>query len=379
MSTNAQTIIRKLLEKSGIAINGPNPYDIHIKNAHFYARILKNPALNLGETYVEGWWDCARLDEFFFRLLRADLENIIAHDKRFLFSIIHAKCRSALNHLINFQTRARAPQVGRHHYDKGNALFQCMLDKRMNYSCAYWKNSATLNDAQEAKLELICRKLYLRPGMRVLDIGCGWGGFARYAAEKHEVEVVGVTISRQQADYAKEYCKGLPVDIRLQDYRDINERFDRVSSIGMFEHVGHKNYRDYMQTVQRCLADGDLFLLHTIGANDNAAVTNEWIKKYIFPNGELPSMRKISRSIEGLFVMEDWHNFGADYDKTLMAWHDNFNQHWDTLRKNYDERFRRLWNYYLLSCAGAFRARDIQLWQIVLAKGGVLNGYSSSR
>jgi len=379
MRNEVVQIIQQLLNKAGIQINGNNPADIHIKDERLYNRLLKSPDLGLGETYMDGWWECNQLDQFFFQLLRADLENIIRRDKRFLHSLLRHKLRSFLTQLFNFQTKSRARQVGRKHYDLGNDLFQAMLDKRMNYSCGYWKNSMTLDEAQEAKLELICQKLQLKPGMRVLDIGCGWGSFAKYAAEKYQVHVVGVTISKQQAAYAKQSCQHLPIEIRLQDYRELNETFDRICSIGMFEHVGHKNYRTFMQVAHRCLAENGLFLLHCIGNNISTTLANEWIAKYIFPNGHLPSIQQISRSFEGLFVMEDWHNFGADYDKTLMAWHYNFKQHWPTLKQHYDERFYRMWTYYLLVSAGAFRARDIQLWQVVLAKNGVLGGYQSLR
>ncbi|MDH7528362.1 MAG: cyclopropane fatty acyl phospholipid synthase, partial [Ignavibacteria bacterium] len=254
-----------------------------------------------------------------------------------------------------------------------------MLDKRMNYSCAYWKDATNLDEAQENKLELICKKLYLKPGMRVLDIGCGWGAFAKYAAEKYGVEVVGITVSKEQLKLAKELCDGLPVEIRLQDYREVNEKFDRIVSIGMFEHVGYKNYREYFKIAAKNLKDDGIFLLHTIGSNISTKSTDAWTHKYIFPNGMLPSLAQISKTVENLFVIEDVHNFGADYDKTLMAWYNNFKNNWHKLKDKYGERFYRMWEYFLLSCAGAFRARKNQLWQIVLSKKGILGGYSSIR
>jgi cyclopropane-fatty-acyl-phospholipid synthase len=277
------------------------------------------------------------------------------------------------------QSKSRAKQVAYKHYDLDNDLFRVMLDKRMIYSCGYWRNASTLEEAQVAKLDLICKKLQLKPGLRLLDIGCGWGGLAKFAAEKYGVSVLGITISQQQAAYAREYCAHLPIEIRLQDYRDMHGTFDRIVSVGMFEHVGHTNYKSFMDIAHRHLNNDGLFLLHTIGANEYYPISNEWTTKYIFPNGSLPTIAQIASVSEKLFVMEDWHNFGADYDNTLMAWHANFIRHWENLKKTYDERFFRMWNYYLLSCAGCFRARSLELWQIVFSKNGVPGGYVAPR
>ncbi len=253
-----------------------------------------------------------------------------------------------------------------------------MLDSRMAYSCGYWKDAKTLDAAQEAKLDLICQKIGLQKAMRVLDIGCGWGSFAKFAAQKYGAHVVGITISKEQARFAKNDCKGLQVEIRLQDYRNLRERFDRIVSVGMFEHVGCKNYRTYLRVAHRNLARGGLFLLHTIGCSRSVKSTDPWIDKYIFPNSMLPSARQITTAAEGLFILEDWHNFGPDYDKTLMAWHKNFTRNWDKIKDKYDDRFLRMWRFYLLSCAATFRSRRNQLWQVVFSKGGV-DGHMSVR
>jgi cyclopropane-fatty-acyl-phospholipid synthase len=254
-----------------------------------------------------------------------------------------------------------------------------MLDRRLTYSCGYWKNAKTLDEAQEHKFDLICRKLNLQPGQRILDIGCGWGSFMKYAAEKYHVSCVGITLSQKQLALGNELCQGLPIEIRLMDYRDLREQFDHVVSIGMFEHVGYKNYSDYMLVVRSCLKNNGLFLLHTIGGNKSTIINDPWIEKYIFPGGMLPSINQISKAIEGRFVMEDWHNFGADYDRTLMCWYANFSANWVNIKDRYDDRFFRMWKYYLLSCAGAFRARDNQIWQVILSKNGVPGGYVSIR
>jgi len=357
-----------ILSSTGVTVNGNDPWDINIKNENFYKRVLSQGSLGLGEAYMEKWWECEKLDEFFYKILRFDIETAIKRNWGLILDVLRSK-------IFNLQSKSRAFQVGERHYDIGNQLFRDMLDSRMVYSCAYWTDAASIDEAQEKKLDLICRKLGLKPGMKILDIGCGWGSFAQYAAQKYNVEVIGITVSEEQVDLGKKLCRGLPVEIKLQDYRIVNEKFDHIVSIGMFEHVGYKNYRKYMEVVHKCLKDDGLFLLHTIGGNNSKTAAEPWINKYIFPNGMLPSIQQIGRAVEGLFVMEDWHNFSADYDKTLMAWYHNFEQK----KSNYDENFYRMWKYYLLSCAGAFRARNLQLWQIAFSKMGLPGGYNSIR
>lgn len=358
----SKSIVTELLQDAGITINGNHPGDIKVNNAKFYNRVLQDSSLGLGESYMDSWWDCENLDIFFDKLLRANTSSKIKKSTRLMLKYFFAK-------IINLQTKRRALEVGKKHYDLGNSLFKGMLDPKMNYTCGYWKHATTLEEAQIAKVDLVCRKMHLKPGLRILDIGCGWGAFAKYAAEHYGVNVVGVTISTQQYEYAKENCRGLPIDIRFQDYRDLSGKFDRIVSLGMFEHVGHLNYRTFMKVVFDCLASDGLFLLHTIGGNSSVTFAEEWIAKYIFPNGMIPSIAQIGKAAENLFVMEDWHNFGPYYDKTLLAWYQNFHQHWDEIKSQYDERFYRMWTYYLLSCAGVFRAREMQLWQIVFSKG----------
>jgi cyclopropane-fatty-acyl-phospholipid synthase len=356
-----------LLAKADIFANGSRPWDMRLHKAGVLERIAARGSLGLGETYVDGEWDAEQLDEFFARLLRARLDRA-ARPLSLLLPILKER-------LFNRQNARRAWRVGEMHYDLGNDFYQAMLGHHMAYSCGYWKQAASLDSAQEAKLDLICRKLRLEPGMRVLDIGCGWGAFMAYAAEYFGVECVGVTISKQQAEFASQRYSGLPLEFRLQDYRDLGGQFDRVVSIGMFEHVGKKNHRAFMQVAHRCLADDGIFLLHTIGKNERGGVTDPWVDKYIFPNGELPAISHISDASDGLFVTEDFHNFGADYDKTLMAWHRNFEAAWPRFADAMGERFHRQWKYYLLSCAGSFRARDLQVWQWILTKHGIPGGW----
>jgi cyclopropane-fatty-acyl-phospholipid synthase len=366
-TSRAHRFVEALLNKAGLNINGSAPWDMQLNEPGVPERALAKGNLGLGDAYVEGQWDSEQLDEFFSRLMRSRLTDNI-HPASLIFHALSAK-------LFNRQDKSRAWQVGEQHYDLGNAFYARMLDPRMTYTCGYWANATTLEEAQNAKLDLICRKLDLKPGMRVLDIGCGWGSFMSYAAEHYGVECVGVTISKEQADWAKNKYPHLPLEFRLQDYRDVDEQFDRIVSVGMFEHVGRKNHRTYMEVAHRCLKDDGLFLLHTIGKNRRNSTPDPWIDKYIFPNGDLPSLGQIGDALDDLFVAEDLHNFGADYDKTLMAWHANFEASWSQFSETLGEHFYRMWRYYLLSCAGAFRARDIQLWQWVLSKKGVMGGY----
>lgn len=362
-----EKIFSHLLSEAGIEINGKNPWDIQLDNANVIKRILSHGNLGLGESYMNGDWDVQELDEFFYRILRADLHQKVK-PLGLIFHAIQFK-------LFNKQTKKRSFQVGEQHYNIGNDFYQSMLDKRLAYTCGYWKDAKNLDEAQENKLELICQKLGLKPGMKLLDIGCGWGSLMAYAAEKYGVSCVGVTVSSAQAEFGKKLYSSLPIEFRLQDYRKLNEQFDVIASVGMFEHVGRKNYKVYMDIAHKCLKEDGLFLLHTIGKKRSKSTPDPWIDRYIFPNGDLPSLKQIAEAAEGKFVIEDVHNFGADYDKTLMAWHSNFEAAWPNFRTEYGPVFYRMWRYYLLSCAGSFRARDIQLWQLVLSKKGVLGGY----
>ena len=365
-------IVEEMLAEAGVAINGPRAWDIRVHNPALFKRILQEGSLGFGEGYMDGWWECERLDMLFTRILQAGVDERLPKSLSDIARIAYAR-------LFNRQSRKRAWQVGKEHYDIGNDLFRAMLDPYMQYSCGYWKEAQTLEQAQQAKLRMICEKLQLKPGMTLLDIGCGWGGLAQFAAQNYGVSVHGVTISAEQQKLAQARCAGLDVEILLQDYRDLDRQFDRIVSVGMFEHVGPKNYRTYFNVVERNLAPHGLFLLHTIGSNKTDMNVDPWINKYIFPNGCLPSVSHIAEASEGHFVMEDWHNIGADYDRTLMAWFERFKQAWPQLAPRYSERFERMFSYYLNACAGAFRARDLQLWQVVFSPKGVEGGIRVAR
>ncbi|MBI2415307.1 MAG: cyclopropane fatty acyl phospholipid synthase [Candidatus Kerfeldbacteria bacterium] len=364
--------ITNLLHQANIAVAGDQPWDIAVHDDRFYRAVGTHGSLGLGEAYMNGWWDVSQLDQFFHRVLAAKLDTKVQLNWPVLAAVITGR-------LFNLQRQAKAFEIGQRHYDIGNDLYQRMLDERLTYTCGYWKDAQTLDQAQEAKLDLVCKKIGVQPGQRVLDIGGGWGSFAKFAAERYGAHVVAITVSQAQVDLGQKLCAGLPVELRLQDYRDVHDSFDHIVSLGMFEHVGVKNYHSYMKVVQRCLKANGLFLLHTIGSNVSGMSTDPWIAKYIFPNSMIPSLKQIATATEGRLVMEDWHNFSADYDATLLAWFHNFDTHWSEIKQHYSERFYRMWKYYLLSCAGAFRARNLQLWQIVFSKAGIVGGYHSIR
>ncbi|MFN2354612.1 MAG: cyclopropane fatty acyl phospholipid synthase [Desulfopila sp.] len=368
----AKRYVSNLLTTAGIEVNGSKPWDIHVKTPKFFPRIVTGGSLALGESYMDGWWDCEALDVFFFKLLRRKLDRKVRLRGRVIANTLKAI-------ILNCQSRRKAHEVGEQHYDAGNDLFEVMLDSKMVYSCGYWKDANELNEAQRAKLDMICRKLRLEPGMKLLDIGCGWGSLVEYAARRYGVEAVGLTISRNQAELAKQRCKGLPVEIRLEDYRKVSGSYDAVVSVGMFEHVGYKNYEEFMEVVRGCLDKDGLFLLHTIASNATVRNCDPWFDKYIFPNGMLPSIKLIGSAVEERFVMEDWQNLGAYYDHTLMSWYQNFENNWHTLKERYSDKFYRMWRYYLLSVAGAFRARNMQVWQVMLSPEGIPGGYQALR
>src|SRR5262245_7677503 len=369
--TRYRAAFESLLNGTDIAVDGSHPWDIRVRDPGLFQRVLAQGSLALGEGYMEGQWECERIDEMLFRVFRARAEEHLPTFRQFWAAI------TAM--LFNPQTPRRAFKVGQEHYDIGDDLYERMLDPRMIYSCAYWKEAQTLEQAQEAKLDLVCRKLRLEPGMRVLDIGCGWGGAAQFAAERYGVKVTGVTVSRNQAMAASARCKGLPVKILLQDYRSLTGRFDRIWSLGMFEHVGFRNYRVYFDTARRMLDGAGLFLLHTIGSNTSQEANDPWIERYIFPNSLLPSISQIGAAVERLFVVEDWHSFGPYYDRTLLAWYERFRDAWPSLAAKYGERFRRMWEFWLLSSAAAFRARRLQLWQMLLSPNGIHGGLAEVR
>ncbi len=368
--------LKQMFGIAGVRFNGDQPWDITVHDPVAYRRILSQGSLGLGETYMDGLWDCPALDQLFDRLLSPEMDHAPEFSNlvriRIMLSVLY-------NRLCNRQSRRRAFQVAEKHYNPAQDVFSATLDPTMNYTCGYWENATTLEQAQLDKMDMICQKLELKKGERLLDIGCGWGGFSRFAAEQYGVEVVGVTVSKEQQNIAVEYCQGLPVEIRLMDYRDLTGTFDKIAVVGMIEHVGRKNYRIFFAKIEKLLSKEGLFLLHTIGSHITSSASEPWMNKYIFPNGKFPSAADITKAADGLMLIEDWHNFGLDYDRTLLAWADRFDRNWNSLKHRYNERFYRMWKYYLLSCAGLFRSRQSQLWQIVFSKRARREKYQSIR
>lgn len=363
--------LAEMLAAADVKLNGSRPWDIRVHDERLFQRLLGHGSLGAGESYMDGWWDCEQLDEMLTRVVRSRIDERLRSPRALLLAL------SA--RLINLQSERRAFVVGQQHYDLGDDLYERMLDRRMIYSCAYWASAATLEAAQEAKLDLVARKIGVRRGMRVLDIGCGWGGAAQFMVERHAASVTGVTVSRNQLQSAQRRCAGLDAQFRLEDYRSLTGNFDAIFSLGMFEHVGVRNYRTYLTKVRELLRPDGLFLLHTIGNDRSSVATDPWIEKYIFPNGQLPSLAQIAAAAEGLWVIEDVHSFGQDYDRTLLQWSANFERRWPELAQRYGERFHRMWHFWLLASAANFRARKTQLWQIVLSPRGVPGGYRAPR
>jgi cyclopropane-fatty-acyl-phospholipid synthase len=363
LDTWCQNIVLKELAQADVRVDGSRPSDLLVHDPAFYTRVLLDGVLGFGEAYMDGQWDCEVLDELTVKLIKSKLARKYRTSWGNMLHWLKARIQ-------NLQSPFRAFQVGEQHYDIGNDLYQAMLDRRLVYTCAYWKEAKTLDDAQEAKLDLVCRKANLQPGMKVLDLGCGWGSFIKYAAEKYGVEATGLTVSKAQVELGKQLCDGLPVELRLADYREALGTYDAVVSIGIMEHVGSKNYRTYMEVANRCLKEDGVAVVHTIGGNKGGKDLNAWYDKYIFPNGVVPSLSQLTRAAEGLFVIEDVHNIGPHYDHTLMAWHENFEKAWPKFKAVYGDRFYRMWRFYLLTSAASFRTRYQQLFQIVMTKEG---------
>ena len=362
----SEKIVRGILDSAGVGVEGRAPGDIHVKNPAFYRRFLLDASIGLGESYMEEWWECEKMDLFIEKVLRAGVEKKIV-------GVLPQKVLAAQSFLTNMQSRARAKQVAEAHYDIGNDLYEVMLDKRMVYTCGYWKNAKNLEEAQDAKLDLLCRKAGLKPGMKVLDLGCGFGGFAMFAAEKYGCNVRGVTISKEQQRFGSERAKrlGLSAELVLDDYRNAQGQYDAVVSVGMMEHVGWKNHRNFYEVIHRCLKPEGIAVVHTIAANHDQFHGIPFFEKYVFPNAASPSLAQMAKAADDILVIEDVPNIGPDYRPTLLAWWDNFDANYHTLnQQKYDRKFYLMWRFYLLAAAGAVAARESQLFHMVMTRMG---------
>jgi cyclopropane-fatty-acyl-phospholipid synthase len=369
-------MVVELLGRAEIGTDGAEPWDLDVRDDRFYGRLIAQGSLGFGDSYVDGWWECPRIDELIHRLLSHDLEAEVGTGWGVRWQLLKAK-------LLNLQAPSRSPEVAAH-YDLGNQFFERVLGKTVMYSCAYWRRAGDLDAAQLDKIDLVARKLEVVPGDHVLDLGCGWGAIAEHLARVRGCRVTAVTISPAQAAYVRRRCADLPVEVIEADYRDPRvERagpYDKVACVGMMEHVGRKNYRSFLARCARLVKPDGLCLVHTIGTSVTTDVTDPWIERRIFPGSVLPSVVDVARAAEGELTLEDWHSLGADYDRTLIAWHDNFAGYVASGEFERGERFNRTWRYYLLSFAGCFRTRrTIQLWQMVFSPGGRKGGYVSVR
>lgn len=370
----AKKLVTEIFRQGGIALDGTNPWDIVVNHERFYDRVLTRGSLGFGESYMDGDWDVVELDALIRRIIR--MQVVSSPLVKITRALHDLKAR-----IVNLQTRKGSLAIAETHYNLDHRLYQQFLGPYNQYTCCFFNQAQTLEEAEIEKLEMICNKLDLQPGDKVLDIGCGWGGFARYAAESRGCHVTGISISSEQIAYAREYTAGWPVDIIESDYRDLPKlydegHFDKVVIIGMIEHVGYKNYRSLFRIVHRLLHDHGLFLLHTIGNSQTTSVVDPWIEKYIFRNSMAPSMRQLANAAERLFVIQDWENYGQYYAPTLAAWHRNFSANWENIRRiegkqRFDERFRRMFNYYFLCCKAGFETENIYLWHLVMSKQGL--------
>jgi cyclopropane-fatty-acyl-phospholipid synthase len=351
--------VLELFSSADIVVNGQRPWDPVVHDERFYSRVWHAGSVGLGDSYLDGWWDCQDLGGFFCRVLQNGLSS---HSWPFW----RRQSAVVASLFLNSHSPRRSRLVGERHYDLGNRLYELMLDSRLVYTSAYWHNNSTLDEAQEQKLRIVCEALGLRPGMRLLDIGCGWGSLAKFAAQEFGAVVVGVTISAEQCRFARASCAGLPVTILLRDYRNASGKYDRITSLGMFEHVGQKNYKLFFSLAHDLLKPSGLFYLSTIGSFESNHYDDPWLLKHIFPNSHIPSCQQLFQPMTAFFSTRTFEDWSEDYGKTVLAWLSNFERNWQQLRQDYDLRFQRMWRYYLLAAAATFQTGRSSCWQLLL-------------
>lgn len=335
-----------------------------IKGDHVIQRIARDWEFQLGETYINGGWDVADGDlRNLLYILRANFSEYSISRWLQPFVKLYQEWNKVSRSYFNVSQ----------HYDLEEDFFRLFLDKDLHYSCAYFTNSeVSLEQAQQDKCQHIAEKLLLQPGQRVLDIGCGWGSMAFYLTEHFGVEVTGLTLSTEQLKVAERRAqeRGLTnVNFKLQDYREHTGVYDRIVSIGMFEHVGKPNYDSYFKKIKDVLVDDGVALIHSIGRSGPPGLTNPWIRKYIFPGGSVPSLSEMSQGIEHAeLMMTDIEILRLHYAKTLRIWQQRFHAHKEVIREKMGERFYRMWDFYLTICEISFQYTDSVVFQIQLAK-----------
>lgn len=359
-----EPLAERMLSAADVRLDGARPWDLRVRDPRFYRKAVVQGSIGFGESYMDGWWDTGDLEELFARIIRVGLDR----DRQ--FAPVHLGY-GLFTRLFNNQTKSRARRVAERHYDFGNDLFFEFLGRYKNYSCGYYDGTDDLDEAQRRKMDLLCRKLGLRAGDRVLDVGGGWGEIARYMADHYGARVTSINISEEQMRFSREHCRGASVEIVKCDYRDLKGTYDKIAVIAMLTHVGHKNYRAFMEKAHACLAPGGTMIIESVGGNRSFSHIDPWIDRYIFPGALIPSVAQFGRAFEGLFVVEDWHNFGPHYVKTLRAWNDRLQQAWPRLKDRYGgDRTRRMFEFFFRMASAAFRERDLQHWHIVLTRKG---------
>jgi cyclopropane-fatty-acyl-phospholipid synthase len=360
----SQRVIESILEPQDIHINGNRPWDMVVRDERVFRDIVTRGSLGLGNAYTQGWWDSPALDEWMYRVSQSPA----LRSARTLTHIIPNALATASEFLYNTQSLPRSQHVLKKHYELNLPLFANMLDPLMQYSCAHFGNTKTLPEAQVEKLDLIARKLEISERDTLLDIGSGWGGLAKYFSENKGCSVTGINISQKQIQFSEKFAPSQKVSFQNRDYRQIEGIFDKVVSVGMFEHVGPQNYRAFMKSAHKALRPGGLLLIQSITKSTSDKICDPWIKRNIFPNSHIPSLAQVSAAAEDLFVLESVQNIGEHYDKTLMCWHKNFTKNWEKISPSFDSAFQRKWTYYLLTCAGVFRARELGCCQVLFRK-----------
>ena len=351
--------------------NTGEPVHLRFTSSKWEREVALDPALKLGEAYMEGGFEFVKGD--IYKLLEIIFESTgpVAENQMWMKAM--SFIRTATKRFVQMNTLKRSARNVQHHYDLSGKLYDLFLDPDRQYSCAYFQSPDTdLNEAQLAKKRHLAAKLQVSKGEKLLDIGCGWGGLGLYFARVLGADVTGVTLSHEQFGIANQRAKTLGLENRakflLEDYRNLNAQFDKIVSVGMFEHVGIGHFKEYFDHVKRLLKPDGRFVLHSIGRSGEPGATNPWIAKYIFPGGYIPSLSEVIPVIEksGL-IITDIEILRLHYAETLKAWRQSFLAHWDEAKALYDERFCRMWDFYLAASESAFRWQGMMVFQIQLA------------